>query len=32
MKFKAFLALVTLTQFALFLAKFQAHDGMVPGR
>ncbi len=32
MKFKALVALVTLTQLALFLAKFKAYDGFVPGR
>ena len=32
MKFKALLAVVTLTQLALFLAKFKAFVGMVPGR
>ena len=32
MKFKALVALVTLTQLALFLAKFKALVGMVPGR
>ncbi len=32
MKFKALLAVVTLTQLALFLAKFKVFVGMVPGR
>jgi hypothetical protein len=31
-KFKALVAIVTLTQLALFLAKVEAFVGMVPGR
>ena len=32
MKIKALIALVTLSQLALFLAKLQALAGFVPGR